>query len=204
MTTIKTHQYQYILDELNRTILAETKAALALLPDKSISDERFSLCRIVVSRQDEYHPRDISVSEVWIDEEDGLLHILGREQPASGSSADLDANIEIEETEWTEDDDLLNIIDFRYLIDQIAEELDDDKSHDVRCPSRIHLSYFAVGEKIAWRSARNNKLRITKITAVELYEDESCEPDVTFHTRYKKRGSEEDFLLTLDDIRSIS
>lgn len=205
MTTIKTHLYQHILNELNRTIVEETKAALMLLPDKRISDNRLALCRIVVSSKDNYQPRDISVHEVWVDGEDGLLHIMGHEKLAQDSDANFDADVEKEETEWTEEDDLLNITDFQYLINQIAEELDDGKEHDVRFHSRLHVTRCAVGGKIAWRLYPSENLRHTTVTAVEIYEGKSVEPDVTYHTRCKiGNRTIKSYLLTDDDIQRFS
>ena len=120
------HDYGGIHDALNKMIIAEVKAAMELLPEKCIREEGAALCRIIVGPVSDYSPRNIAVDEVWVDEKDGLLHIYGRDVTAE--ACDLDSNVadNVKPDEWTEQDDLYDITDFAYLIDQIAERAEGD------------------------------------------------------------------------------
>ena len=111
MAKIIRHDYGAIHDALNKMIVAEVKAALSLLPEKCIESQHIApLCRIVVSDGANYAPKDFSVYKVWI--EGDSLHVAGLIE-----DSDYDA-------EYTEEDDLLDITDFGYLIDQIAEKVE--------------------------------------------------------------------------------
>lgn len=107
------HDFNAIHEALNEMIIAEVKAALQLLHWKKIeADGQVPLCRIVVSPNCDYSPRDMRVMKVWVDNAN-VLHIKGLE-------GDEDLLME----EYTENDDMLDIIDFAYLIDQIAAKAD--------------------------------------------------------------------------------
>lgn len=130
MAKLIRHNFGCIHEALNKMIIAEVKAALELLPEKCIREEGHALCRIIIGPNSDYSPRNIAVDEVWVDEKDGLLHIYGRDLT---SANEMDPNIadNIEPDEWTEEDDLYDITDFGYLIEQIAEQVEDDKTHDL-------------------------------------------------------------------------
>jgi len=116
MANVISTDFRAIHMALNKLIIKEVKAALRLLPGMMFKNEHHRpLCRIVVSPDGDYSPRDLSVKEVWLDEDD-LLHI-------EGNDGDEWAN----ESEWTEDDDMLDITDFQYLISQIGAALPDGK-----------------------------------------------------------------------------
>lgn len=119
MAKITFHDFGSIHDALNDMIIAEVKAALELLPEKRIEDG--SLCRVVVSPNCDYDPRDLCVEKVWLDE-DGTLCFSGTENHGSFI-------IDDDSDEWTENDDLLDITDFEYLIEQIAAKVNDDGHH---------------------------------------------------------------------------
>jgi len=128
MAKIIRHDYGAIHDALNKMILAEVKTALSLLPEQEI--EGPSLCRIVVSDGDDYEPKDVAVDRVWLHK--GRLYFYGHIMPLPD-----DGNIEPDEFEGGEGDeetsetDWLNITDFGYLIDQIAEKVDGDETHEL-------------------------------------------------------------------------
>ena len=111
------HDFGGIHDALNKMIIAEVKAALEQLPEKCIAtkDWRVPLCRIVVSDGFDYNPTDLGVCRVWLDE--------GGELNFSEYTANQD---EGGIYDHTENDDLLDITDFGYLIDQIAEKVEGD------------------------------------------------------------------------------
>ena len=110
------HDYSAIHEALNKMIIAEVKAALELLPENKIeADGPVPLCRIVVSDGYDYNPTDLGVRRVWLDE--------GGELCFSEYTANQD---EDGIYDHTEDDDLLDITDFGYLIDQIAAKMPDD------------------------------------------------------------------------------
>lgn len=121
MAKLIRHDFGGIHDALNKMIIDEVKAALSLLPDQMI--EGPSLCRIVVSDGDNYDPKDVAVDLVWLHNDklyfDG--HIM---QPDW-----MDPNIEPDTFSGGEGDnatietDWLDITDFAYLIDQIAEKV---------------------------------------------------------------------------------
>ena len=113
MNKLIKHNYANLLAEVNELIVKETKAAVRLLPEKKIEGiGRIPLCRVLVSSED-YCPRDLRVKRVWINEYDELAF--------SEYTAEED---EDDTYTWTENDDLLNITDFSYLIHQIAEKLE--------------------------------------------------------------------------------
>ena len=120
MAKIELHDFGGMLNELNKVIVREVKAALSLLPCASFANKRHvALCYIIIGSNADYSPRDVKVDAVWIDAEDGLLHISGRDMT---EEARLDCNVgdNMEPTEWTEQDSLYDITDFHYLIEQIA------------------------------------------------------------------------------------
>ena len=114
------HDFGDIHDALNKMILSEVRTALSLLPGKSMESDatRVPLCRIVVSDSGDYLPYDLSVRRIWLDDEDEL-HFSEYEAHYNSSQ------------EWTEYDDLLDISDFAYLIDQIAEQVEGDKTYNL-------------------------------------------------------------------------
>ena len=110
------HDFGAIHEALNKMIVAEVKAALELLPEKKIeTEERVPLCRIVVSHSFDYEPIDVSVHRVWMDA-DGELRFS--EYTATQDEDGV--------YDYTENDNLLDITDFAYLIDQIAAQVEDD------------------------------------------------------------------------------
>lgn len=129
-------------DAINKIIISEVKAAMRLLPGKKIGEQYArpkdapSLCRIVVSDIDNYYPRDMSVWAVWLDNED-KLHVAGGEDGE-----------DIFPTDYTEEDaDWLDITDFQYLIEQIADQLPTDgKEHNLRIDAQVasDFNHFAV------------------------------------------------------------
>ena len=134
MKSIITNDFCDIQKALNKLIIGEVKAALRLLPDMMFKDKhRHTLCRIVVSPDCDYSPRDLSVKEVWLDDDD-LLHIEGEE-------GDEWAN----ESEWTEDDDMLDISDFGYLIGQIVDSLPDGEYDLTNAEDRQALKEAVAG-----------------------------------------------------------
>ena len=126
------HDFGAIHDALNKMIIAEVKAALELVPEKKMetSDWRVPLCRIVVSDGYNYNPEDLGVRRVWLDE--------GGELCFSEYTANQD---EDGIYDHTEDDDLLDITDFAYLIDQIAEQVDGDETYNLPNKSLLTAGY---------------------------------------------------------------
>ena len=110
------HDYRDIHNAMNKMIIAEVKAALGLLPEKSIEADKVALCRVVISPNGDYVSQDVAVWYVKLDEGSGQLVI--------GGKPGMDDRI----TEYYEDDDLLDITDFGYLITQIADKVEDGKT----------------------------------------------------------------------------
>ena len=168
------HDYGAIHDALNKMIVAEVKAALSLLPEKCIESQHIApLCRIVVSDGDNYAPKDFSVYKVWI--EGDSLHVAGRIE-----DCDFDA-------EYTEDDDLLDITDFGYLIDQIAERVKGE--HDIRMkePGNLFYSERKIYDKVRWIAPDGVKVE-TVISGI-LAEQEPDEPTEIIYTTNLRRGN---------------
>ena len=112
------HDFGAIHEALNKMIIAETKTALMELPDKEFETESATpLCRVVVSRDSNYHPCDLRVRRVWLNDDNELCF---SEYTAEEDEDDVYT--------WTEDDDMLDITDFGYLIDQIAQKVEEDKT----------------------------------------------------------------------------
>lgn len=134
------HDYSAIHDAQNKMIVAEVKAALSLLPEQEM--EGPSLCRIVVSDGNDYEPKDVAVDRVWLHKD--RLYFYGHIMPLPD-----DGNIEPDEFEGGEGDeettetDWLDITDFSYLIDQIAEKVDDDKTYNLPNMSLLTCGYVA-------------------------------------------------------------
>ena len=125
------HDYSAIHDALNKMIVAEVKAALMELPEKAIkSDGNVPLCRIVVSDIGDYHPESVAVNKVTLDAA-GELHIFGVSEQYGACLLDED------ETDW------LDITDFGYLIDQIAEQVESDETVNIANKSFVTCGYVA-------------------------------------------------------------
>ena len=127
MAKLIRHDFGAIHEALNKMIIAEVKAALELLEEKCIREEGCALCRIVIGPTDDYSPRNVAVDEVWVDEKDGLLHIYGRDLTHE-DGFDQNWADNVEPDEWTEEDSLYDITDFAYLIDQIAQQVEGEKT----------------------------------------------------------------------------
>lgn len=126
------HDFGTIHDALNNMIVAETKAALMQLPDKEFekTDGCAPLCRIVVSNGFDYNPIDLNVKRVWLN---GNGELCFSEYLAEEDEDDVYA--------FTENDDLLDITDFGYLIDQIAENSPEDKRVNLANESLLVAGY---------------------------------------------------------------
>lgn len=124
------HDFGGIHDALNKVIVAEVKAALELLPEKCIAakDWRVPLCRIVVSSEYDY----IGVCRVWLDKDGDLRFSEYTANQDKGGIYDM-----------TENDDLIDITDFGYLIDQIAKRVEDDKTYNLPNKSLLTCGYVA-------------------------------------------------------------
>ena len=120
MATIITTDFGSIHDALNNLIIGEVKAALRLVPGNAMETKvhRVPLCRIVVSAPGDYLPCDLSVRRVWIDK-DGILCFTEYEERYESPCV------------WTENDDMLDITDFHYLIEQCKEQMPDGE-HNLR------------------------------------------------------------------------
>lgn len=115
------HDYSAIHDALNKMIIAEVKAALMELPDKEFeTDGRVPLCHVVASSGFDYCPRDLSVKRVWLNDDNELCF---SEYTAEEDEGDVYT--------WTEDDDMLDITDFGYLIGRIAEQVESDETVNI-------------------------------------------------------------------------
>lgn len=136
------HDYGSIQEAMNKMIVAEVKTALERLPEKCIREEGHTLCRIVIGPNADYSPRNVAVDEVWVDEKDGLLHIYGRDLTHE-DCFDQNWADNVEPDEWTENDDLLDITDFAYLIDQIAEQAEGDETYNLPNESVLTCGYVA-------------------------------------------------------------
>lgn len=134
MAKLIRHDYSGIHDALNRMIIAEVKAALELLPGKKIeADGPASLCHIIVSLVSDYQPEDLSVRSVFL-REDGTLSFI--------------ASVPDSSNEWhaNEDDtDWLDITDFGYLIEQIAQKVEGDRTVNVANKS-FEKNHYVVAE----------------------------------------------------------
>ena len=134
------HDYGAIHDALNKMIVTEVKAALSLLPEQEM--EGPSLCRIVVSDGDDYEPKDVAVDRIWLHKD--RLYFYGHIMPLHD-----DGNIEPDEFEGGEGDeeasetDWLDITDFDYLIDQIAEQVEGDATYNLPNRSVTVCGYVA-------------------------------------------------------------
>ena len=131
MAKLVRHDFGSIHDALNKVIIGEVKAALGLLPEKSIEADNVALCRVVISPNGDYVPQDVAVWYVKLDEGSGQLVI--------GGKPGMDDRI----TEYYEDDDFLDITDFAYLIDQIAAKLDGDGTYNLPNSSFMIMGYSA-------------------------------------------------------------
>ena len=134
------HDYGAIHDALNKMIVAEVKAALELLPGKRIdADGPTPLCRIIVSLVSDYRPEDLSVRSVFL-REDGTLSFV--------------ASIPDSSNEWhanEEDADWLDITDFDYLIDQIAEKVEGGETHQLFNDNQEEVSALSISVgRIVW------------------------------------------------------
>ena len=193
------HDFGAIHDALNKMIVTEVKAALSLLPEKCIREEGATLCRIVIGPQSDYSPRNIAVDEVWVDEKDGLLHIYGRDLTIEACSIDPNVADNMEPDEWTENDDLIDITDFAYLIDLIAEEVEGE--HDVRMkePGNLFYSERKLHDKVKWIGPDGVKVE-TYIAGI-LAEKEPDEPEEIIYLTNLLRGKTlHTFYLTEDEI----
>lgn len=128
------HDFGSIHDALNKMIIAEVKAALEQLPEKCIAtkDWRVPLCRIVVSDPFDYNPTDLGVRRVWLDKDGDLCF--------SEYTANQDEDGIYDRTE---SDDLLDITDFAYLIDQIAAKVEGDATYNLPNRSVTACGYVA-------------------------------------------------------------
>ena len=133
------HDFGGIHDALNKMIIAEVKAALELLPGKRIEwNRKTPLCHIVLSCNDVYIPREVevlgaSIGSETMPEYDGLV--------IHGRNADDNTSVGIL---WYEDEtDWLDITDFAYLIDQIAEQVEGDATYSLSTMSLLTCGYAA-------------------------------------------------------------
>ena len=121
MATFVTTDFGSIHDALNEMILAEVRSALKLLPEQCM--EGSSLCRIVVSKVEDYAPKDVAVDFIWVNND--KIYFDGHVMPIPD-----DANIDPENYEGDEDEtDWIDITDFQYLISQIKGELPQRGTH---------------------------------------------------------------------------
>lgn len=127
MAKIITTDFGAIHDALNRIIIGEVKAALRLVPGKRISwDGKTPLCRIILSPNEEYIPRDVEVLGVYIDKQspdkNDTLRIEGRNADDNNDSIGI---------LWWEDTDWLDITDFHYLIEQLKDLMPESENPHV-------------------------------------------------------------------------
>lgn len=123
MAKFITTDFGKIHDALNILILNEVKEALKLLPEEWM--EGPSLCRIVVSKVDDYAPKDVAVDNIWVNK--NKIYFDGHIMPIPD-----DANIEPEQYEGDEDDtDWIDITDFQYLISQIRDKLPEEETYTI-------------------------------------------------------------------------
>ena len=114
--TIKTTDFGTIHDRLNEMILNEVRRVLRLLPEQGM--QKPSMCRIVVSKVDDYEPKDVAVDNIWLYKD--MIFFDGHIMPLPN-----DGNDEPEQFEGGEEDgtDWLDITDFQYLIQQAKDEI---------------------------------------------------------------------------------
>ena len=123
MAKFITTDFGKIHDALNILILNEVKEAVKLLPEEWM--EGPSLCRIVVSKVDDYAPKDVAVDNIWVKK--NKIYFDGHIMPLPD-----DANIEPEQYEGDEDDtDWIDITDFQYLISQIRDKLPEEETYTI-------------------------------------------------------------------------
>lgn len=123
MAKFITTDFGKIHDALNILILNEVKEAVKLLPEEWM--EGPSLCRIVVSKVDDYAPKDVAVDNIWLNK--NKIYFDGHIMPLPE-----DANIEPEQYEGDEDDtDWIDITDFQYLISQIRDKLPEEETYTI-------------------------------------------------------------------------
>lgn len=132
------HDFGAIHDALNKMIIAEVKAVLELVPHQWY--EKRSMCRIVVSDGNDYEPKDVAVDMIWLHK--GKLYFDGHIMPLPDDGNDDpkrfeggEADEDMAETDW------LDITDFAYLIDQIAEQVDGDKTYNLPNKSLLTAGY---------------------------------------------------------------
>lgn len=127
------HDFGGIHDALNKMIIVELKAALERMPEKEIVAEGdVPLCRIVVSYGFDYNPVDLGVRRVWLDKDGDLCFSEYTANQDKGGIYDR-----------TENDDLLDITDFGYLIDQIAKQVEGDATYNLPNGSVLTCDYVA-------------------------------------------------------------
>lgn len=131
-----------IHDALNNIIIGELKAALRLVPGQAYEKE--CGCHIVVSENDDYAPQDVCVDSVWLDDNNNFCFSGHLPLPAYADDNDTPEQYEGGEEAGT---DWLDITDFQYLIEQIAEHLPaDGKTHNLRIDAQAasDFNHFAV------------------------------------------------------------
>lgn len=168
MAKILSTNFGSMMAAMNHMIISEVKKALALLPGRSIeTTDCVPLCRLVLSPSCDYEPRDVAAEKVYLDD-DGYICIVDRN----------------DKDEWTieGDCDCLDITDFEYLISQIADKLDDDEEHDVRCTERQNVFYSPrkIGDEVEWINPEGKVCRTT-INGI-LAEQEDQEPVEIIYT----------------------
>ena len=123
MAKFITTDFGKIHDALNILILNEVREAIRLLPQEWMKGQ--SLCRIVVSKTDDYAPKDVAVDNIWVN--NGKIYFDGHIMPPPN-----DANIEPEQYEGDEDNtDWIDITDFQYLISQIKDKLPEKETYTI-------------------------------------------------------------------------
>ena len=122
MRKFHTISFEAMQQMLNQVIIGEVKSALEKQPGKAVMASRtgHSLCRIVISPNGDYCPTDLAVKKVWLDDK-GKLNIRGKQSLPGWAEANL-PDYEPEESDWDEEDDLLNITDFQYMLDCLDEQ----------------------------------------------------------------------------------
>ena len=134
------HDYSAIHEALNKMIIAEVKAALELVPNQWYEEP--SMCRIVVSDGDDYEPKDVAVDMIWLHK--GKLYFDGHIMPLPDDGNDDPKRFEGGEAdEYMAETDWLDITDFGYLIDQIAERVESDETVNIANKSFVTCGYVA-------------------------------------------------------------
>lgn len=171
MAKIISTDFGSIHDALNKMIVAEVKAALELLPEKCMTtnDWHVPLCRIVVSTAFDYNPIDLGVRRVWLDKDGDLCF---SEYTANQDEDGI--------YDMTENDDLLDITDFQYLIDQIAEKVEGE--HDLRPkePGKLFYSERKIYDKVRWIGP--DGVEVETVISGILAEQEPDEPTEIIYT----------------------